>query len=95
MQHLYLYGGRGAGGGNHGTLDFPTTERTPQFYGHGDPAHEAVAEKHLFSSFYEPLYSSTRGAQVGKGEGEKIRWCCRACVAHVVTHWFRRSSLDF
>ena len=48
-------------------MDFPATERTQQFYGHGDPAREAVAGKYSSSSFYEESHSSTRGAEVGEG----------------------------
>ena len=52
-------------------MDFPATERTQQFYGHGDPAREAVAGKYSSSSFYEGLHSSTQGAEVGEGD----LWC--------------------
>ena len=49
-------------------MDFPATERTQQFYGHGDPAREAVAGKYSSSSFYEESHSSTPGAEVGEGD---------------------------
>ena len=62
-------------------MDFPATERTQQFYGHGDPAREAVAGKYSSSSFYEESHSSTPGAQVGEGDcsrqsGCEARWGC-------------------
>ena len=49
-------------------MDFPATERTQRFYGHGDPAREAVAGKYSSNSFYEESHSSTPGAEVGEGE---------------------------
>ena len=49
-------------------MDFPATERTQQFYGHGDPAREAVAGKYSSSFYYEESHSSTPGAKVGEGD---------------------------
>ena len=49
-------------------MDFP--ERTQQFYGHGDPAREAVARKYSSSSFCEESHSSTPGAEVGESDCE-------------------------
>ena len=47
-------------------MDFPATERTHGFYGHVDPAREAVAGTHSFSFLYEESHSSTRGQRLGK-----------------------------
>ena len=57
-------------------MDFPATERTQQFYGHGDPAREAVAGKYSSSSFYEESHSSTPGAEVGEGELQPLVYGC-------------------